>query len=227
MLSVELSCSRMTVGLIWTVQVVGLCLAGFVAAIRVTSLLDMAMLRNTFVTSLARFTNLHAPASMEPKSAKAFRALLFVADDIGNHLHVRCCPVVLCPPAPDDLIWVGLQNCSSRRNAVASSGFCEVHILLSIGFMSCETTTGCPARMHISELKATSPHTPDAATGGLAGGPALHIPVRPGRAGPLGGVAVCRRRRVVRGAGVAHRHPRLAAPRLLQQRPPRQAGWCA
>jgi hypothetical protein len=72
--------------------VVGLCLAGFVAAIRVTSLLDMAMLRNTFVTSLARFTNLHAPASMEPKSAKAFRALLFVADDIGNHLHVRCCP---------------------------------------------------------------------------------------------------------------------------------------
>ena len=68
---------------------VGLCLAGFVAAIRVTSLLDMAMLRNTFVTSLARFTNLHAPASMEPKSAKAFRALLFVADDVGNHLHVR------------------------------------------------------------------------------------------------------------------------------------------
>ena len=48
----------------------------------------MAMLRNTFVTSLARFTNLHAPASMEPKSAKAFRALLFVADDVGNHLHV-------------------------------------------------------------------------------------------------------------------------------------------
>lgn len=71
---------------------VGLCLAGFVAAIRVTSLLDMAMLRNTFVTSLARFTNLHAPASMEPKSAKAFRALLFVADDVGNHLHVRARP---------------------------------------------------------------------------------------------------------------------------------------
>ena len=71
---------------------VGLCLAGFVSAIRITCLLDMGMLRNTFVTSLARFTNLHAPATMEPKSAKAFRAMLLIADDNANHLHV-------CPPS--------------------------------------------------------------------------------------------------------------------------------
>lgn len=74
----------------------GLCLAGFVSAIRLTSLLDMGMLRNTYVTSLARFTMLHAPANMQQKSAKAFRSMLFIAEDNGNHLHVR--PQSACYP---------------------------------------------------------------------------------------------------------------------------------
>lgn len=65
-----------------------LCLAGFVAAIRVTSLLGMGMLRNTFVTSVCRFTMLHSPAAMQLKNAHAFRALLVVADENGNHMHV-------------------------------------------------------------------------------------------------------------------------------------------
>ena len=68
---------------------VNMCLAGLVAAIRITSLLGMGMLRNTFVTSICRLTMLHAPASMQVKNAKAFRALLVVADENGNHLHVR------------------------------------------------------------------------------------------------------------------------------------------
>ena len=34
--------------------IVNLCLGGFVAAIRITSLLNMGMLRNTFVTSVCR-----------------------------------------------------------------------------------------------------------------------------------------------------------------------------
>ena len=66
-----------------------LCLAGFVAAIRVSCLLGMGMLRSTFVTSVARFTLLHAPGQMQAKNAKAFRALLVAADENGNHLHVR------------------------------------------------------------------------------------------------------------------------------------------
>ena len=36
-----------------------------------------------------RFTMLHAPGSMQIKNAQAFRALLVVADENGNHLHVR------------------------------------------------------------------------------------------------------------------------------------------
>jgi len=67
---------------------VNLCLAGFVAAIRITSLLGMGMLRNTFVTSVCRFTMLHSPQSMQIKNAHAFRALLIVADENGNHMHV-------------------------------------------------------------------------------------------------------------------------------------------
>ena len=67
---------------------VNLCLAGLVAAVRVTSLLSMDMLRNTFVTTVARFTQLHAPASMALKHAQAFRALLVIADENGNHLGV-------------------------------------------------------------------------------------------------------------------------------------------
>lgn len=68
---------------------VNLCLAGLVAAVRVTSLLSMDMLRNTFVTTVARFTQLHSPASMALKNAQAFRALLVIADENGNHLGVR------------------------------------------------------------------------------------------------------------------------------------------
>lgn len=73
-------------------QAINLCLAGLVAAIRLTSLLGMGMLRNTFVTSIARFTMLHAPASMAVKHARALRALLVAADENGNHLHVSLSP---------------------------------------------------------------------------------------------------------------------------------------
>lgn len=65
-----------------------MCLAGMVAAIKITSLLGMSMLRSAFVTSVCRLTMLHAPAQMQIKNAKAFRALLVVADENGNHLHV-------------------------------------------------------------------------------------------------------------------------------------------
>lgn len=67
---------------------INMCLAGMVAAIRITSLLNMGMLRNTFVTSICRLTLLHAPAQMQVKNARAFRALLVVADENGDHLHV-------------------------------------------------------------------------------------------------------------------------------------------
>lgn len=72
------------------------------AAVRVTSLLSMDMLRNTFVTTVARFTQLHAPASMALKNAQAFRALLVIADENGNHLGV--CPHHMTFDSPRDTL---------------------------------------------------------------------------------------------------------------------------
>jgi brefeldin A-inhibited guanine nucleotide-exchange protein len=61
-------------------------LGGFEAAVGLTSRLNMAMLQSTFVSSLARFTMVHAPARMRVKHALALRALLRVADVEGNSL---------------------------------------------------------------------------------------------------------------------------------------------
>lgn len=75
---------------------IGLCLEGFISSVRLTSLLDVAMLRTTFVASLARFTMLHSPASMKLKHARAFRALLVVAEQNGNHLRECWTEVLRC-----------------------------------------------------------------------------------------------------------------------------------
>ena len=45
--------------------------------------------RANYIVDACRFTMLHAPGSMQIKNAQAFRALLVVADENGNHLHVR------------------------------------------------------------------------------------------------------------------------------------------
>ena len=93
----NVSTTRTSVTCLAAGPVVNLCLAGFVAAIRITSLLGMGMLRNTFVTSVCRFTMLHSPQSMQIKNAHAFRALLIVADENGNHMHVSPAAPALIP----------------------------------------------------------------------------------------------------------------------------------
>jgi len=62
------------------------CLGGFIAAVQLTSALSMGMLRSTFISSIARFTLLHSPGSMQHKNAEAFRALLHIAEQVGNRL---------------------------------------------------------------------------------------------------------------------------------------------
>jgi len=81
------------------------CLEGFVAAVAITARLQMGMLRSTFVSSLTRFTMLHAPMRMRMKHAQAFRALLRVADSEGNVLG-------------DD--WLDTLRCVSRFELLLS-----------------------------------------------------------------------------------------------------------
>ena len=52
------------------------CLGGFESAVALTSRLNMKMLQATFVSSLARFTMLHAPSRMKLKHALALRYVL-------------------------------------------------------------------------------------------------------------------------------------------------------
>lgn len=74
----------------------------------------MGMLRNTFVTSVCRFTMLHSPAAMQLKNAHAFRALLVVADENGNHMHVGPFPIeaLQLGPAAQDLLCCYCELCA-------------------------------------------------------------------------------------------------------------------
>ena len=105
------------------------------AAVRVTSLLSMDMLRNTFVTTVARFTQLHAPASMALKHAQAFRALLVIADENGNHLGV-------CHPVADSCSSNGLRpmpNFGSLAIVQAHNEGLEHAVLCSTGSGCCHS----------------------------------------------------------------------------------------
>ncbi|GMH32506.1 hypothetical protein BSKO_00340 [Bryopsis sp. KO-2023] len=77
-------------------HVVALCLDGFQAAINITAQLGMSMLRNTFVSSACRFTLLHAPTNMRVKNGLAFKSLLEVCDQVGDHLQENWTDVLRC-----------------------------------------------------------------------------------------------------------------------------------
>ncbi|CAD7702431.1 unnamed protein product [Ostreobium quekettii] len=75
---------------------ISLCLEGYVSAISITAKLGMAMLRSSFTRSLCHFTFLHAPASMRVKNALAFRAILDVAEVVGDNLNENWMDILKC-----------------------------------------------------------------------------------------------------------------------------------
>ena len=77
-------------------HVVGLCLEGFVASICITAQLGMSMLRNTFITSLSRFTMLYNPSHMKVKNALAFGALLLAAERVGDNFAENWVDMLRC-----------------------------------------------------------------------------------------------------------------------------------
>ncbi len=50
----------------------------------------MSHLRDVFLNALCNFTHLHAPGSMRFKNALAFKAMLRVAETVGDQLQERC-----------------------------------------------------------------------------------------------------------------------------------------
>ncbi|KAI4335137.1 hypothetical protein L6164_013811 [Bauhinia variegata] len=83
-----------------------LCMEGFKAGIHITFVLGMDTMRYAFLTSLVRFTFLHAPKEMRSKNVEALRTLL-----------------VLCDSDMDSLqdTWNAVLECVSRLEFITST----------------------------------------------------------------------------------------------------------
>eukprot|EP00775_Hariotina_reticulata_P008270 gene8270-8458_t len=77
-------------------RLINICLSGFEASTCLAAQLGVSNLRDVFVNSLCNFSHLHTPATMKPKNGLAFRTLLSVAMQVGNHLDGRWLEVLRC-----------------------------------------------------------------------------------------------------------------------------------
>ncbi|KAJ6710019.1 SEC7 DOMAIN-CONTAINING PROTEIN-RELATED [Salix koriyanagi] len=76
--------------------VIALCLEGIRYAIHVTAVMSMKTHRDAFVTSVAKFTSLHAPADIKQKNIDAIKAILTIADEDGNYLQEAWEHILTC-----------------------------------------------------------------------------------------------------------------------------------
>lgn len=83
-----------------------LCMEGFKAGIHITHVLEMDTMRYAFLTSLVRFTFLHAPKDMRGKNVEALRTLLELCDSDTNSLMDS---------------WNAVLECISRLEFITSS----------------------------------------------------------------------------------------------------------
>ena len=69
-------------------SITSLCMDAFYYVIKVAAPQEMETVRDAFLTSLAKATHLHMPiGKMHQKRGEAFKTLLNVALQCGNHLH--------------------------------------------------------------------------------------------------------------------------------------------
>ncbi|ESR66169.1 hypothetical protein CICLE_v10007246mg [Citrus x clementina] len=94
---------------------VALCMEGFKAGIHITQVLGMDTMRYAFLTSLVRFTFLHAPKEMRSKNVEALRTLL-----------------ALCDTEPDSLqdTWNAVLECVSRLEFITSTPAISATVML-------------------------------------------------------------------------------------------------
>ncbi|KAG6547191.1 hypothetical protein Mapa_011443 [Marchantia paleacea] len=92
-----------------------LCMEGFRMGIHLTKVLGMETMRYAFLTSLVRFTFLHAPKEMRSKNVEALRTLL-----------------ALCQAEPDALqdTWNAVLECVSRLEFITTSPNITVTLML-------------------------------------------------------------------------------------------------
>ncbi|KAJ0090390.1 hypothetical protein Patl1_13715 [Pistacia atlantica] len=92
-----------------------LCMEGFKAGIHIAHVLGMDTMRYAFLTSLVRFTFLHAPKEMRSKNVEALRTLL-----------------ALCEAHPDSLqdTWNAVLECVSRLEFITSTPAIAATVML-------------------------------------------------------------------------------------------------
>ncbi|XP_024177635.1 brefeldin A-inhibited guanine nucleotide-exchange protein 5 isoform X2 [Rosa chinensis] len=83
-----------------------LCMEGFKAGIHITHVLGMDTMRYAFLTSLVRFTFLHAPKEMRSKNVEALRTLLALCDSETGSLQDT---------------WNAVLECVSRLEYITST----------------------------------------------------------------------------------------------------------
>lgn len=105
-----------------------LCMEGFKAGIHITHLLEMDTMRCAFLTSLVRFTFLHAPRQMRSKNVEALRTLLELCDSDTNSLMDSWNAVLECVSRlehitshPSITATVMMGSNQSSRDAVVQS----------------------------------------------------------------------------------------------------------
>ncbi|XP_062190117.1 brefeldin A-inhibited guanine nucleotide-exchange protein 5-like [Phragmites australis] len=91
------------------------CMEGFRAGIHLTRVLGMDTMRYAFLTSLVRFTFLHAPKEMRSKNVEALRTLLALADTDMDALQDT---------------WNAVLECVSRLEYITSSPSIAATVML-------------------------------------------------------------------------------------------------
>ncbi|KAF7837607.1 brefeldin A-inhibited guanine nucleotide-exchange protein 5-like [Senna tora] len=92
-----------------------LCMEGFKAGIHITYVLGMDTMRYAFLTSLVRFTFLHAPKDMRSKNVEAMRTLLILCDSDTDALQDT---------------WNAVLECVSRLEFIVSTPAMSATVML-------------------------------------------------------------------------------------------------
>ncbi|KFK30178.1 hypothetical protein AALP_AA7G227800 [Arabis alpina] len=92
-----------------------LCLQGFRYAVHVTAVMGMQTQRDAFVTSMAKFTNLHCAADMKQKNVDAVKAIITIAIEDGNHLQGSWEHILTCLSRIEHLQLLGDVSPSDTR----------------------------------------------------------------------------------------------------------------
>ncbi|WCJ28586.1 Brefeldin A-inhibited guanine nucleotide-exchange protein 1 [Euphorbia peplus] len=110
------------------------CLLGFRYAVHVTAVMGMQTQRDAFVTSMAKFTNLHNVGDMKPKNVDAVKAIITIAVEDGNNLqeaweHILTCLSrvehlqLLGEGAPTDASFLRVSNVEADEKLSRSIGY--------------------------------------------------------------------------------------------------------